>query len=94
MSDRIGKEETLSTISVSPTRGETSLVNLDTTIGTEIRKTGPAMDVSSDAVGRLSIKLVAPLTDLRPGFAPNVWHVQVDPDSVNVLAKPPAVDRR
>ena len=82
----------MSTSSVSPTRGEIWLVNLDPTIGTEIRKTRPAMVVSSDAVGRLPIKLVAPLTDWRPVFAPNVWHVRVDPDAVNGLAKPSAVD--
>ncbi len=67
-------------------------MNLDPTIGTEIRKTRPAMVVSSDAVGRLPIKLVTPLTDWRPAFAPNVWHVRVDPDSANGLAKPSAVD--
>ncbi len=82
----------MSTSNVSPTRGEIWLVNLDPTIVTEIRKTRPAMVVSSDAVGRLPIKLVAPLTDWRPAFAPNVWHVRVDPDAVNGLAKPSAVD--
>lgn len=82
----------MSTSSVAPTRGEIWLVNLDPTLGTEIRKTRPAIAVSSDAVGRLPIKLVAPLTDWRPAFAPNVWHVRIDPDAVNGLAKPSAVD--
>ena len=82
----------MSTSSVAPTRGEIWLVNLDPTLGTEIRKTQPAIVVSSGAVGRLPIKLVAPLTDWRPAFAANVWHVRVDPDAVNGLAKPSAVD--
>jgi len=44
----------------TPQRGEIWLVNFDPTIGAEIRKTRPAVVVSSDAVGRLPIKLVAP----------------------------------
>ena len=35
--------------------------------------------MSSDAVGRLPIKLVAPLTDWKEYFAPNIWHVRIDP---------------
>jgi mRNA interferase MazF len=67
-------------------------VNFDPTVGTEIQKTRPAIVVSSDAVGRLPIKLVAPITDWKPRFAPNVWHVRIDPDAVNGLVKPSAVD--
>lgn len=77
---------------VNPRRGEIWVVNFDPTIGTEIRKTRPAVVISSDAVGILPIKLVAPITDWNPRFAPNVWHVRIDPDSENGLAKPSAVD--
>lgn len=76
----------------TPLRGEIWLVNFDPTIGTEIRKTRPAVVVSSDAVGRLPIKLVAPVTDWKEYFAPNIWHVRIDPDSTNGLAKVSAVD--
>ena len=41
-------------------RGEIWLVTLDPTVGAEIRKTRPVVVVSSDAVGALPIKLVAP----------------------------------
>ncbi|MBC8876607.1 MAG: type II toxin-antitoxin system PemK/MazF family toxin [Planctomycetes bacterium] len=75
-----------------PRRGEIWLVSFDPTVGTEIRKTRPAIVVSSDAVGRLPIKLVAPLTDWKPRYAPNVWHVRIAPDGANGLAKPSAVD--
>jgi mRNA interferase MazF len=37
-------------------------------------------------------KLVAPLTDWKASFSPNVWHVRVDPDANNGLSKPSAVD--
>jgi mRNA interferase MazF len=73
-------------------RGEIWLVTLDPTVGAEIRKTRPVVVVSSDAVGALPIKLVAPLTEWRDYFAGNVWHVKVTPDSLNGLAKTSAVD--
>jgi hypothetical protein len=79
----------LSSPSSSPKRGEIWLVNFDPTIGAEIKKTRPAVVVSSDAVGRLPIKLVAPLTDWKTYYAANIWHVRIDPDSVNGLAKTP-----
>lgn len=50
------------------------------------------MVVSSNAVGRLPIKLVAPLTEWKEYFAPNIWHVRIDPDSSNGVTKPSAID--
>ena len=76
----------------APKRGEIWLVNFDPTVGAEIKKTRPAVVINSDAVGRLPIKLVAPLTDWKEHYAPNLWHVRIDPDSSNGLAKPSAVD--
>jgi mRNA interferase MazF len=73
-------------------RGDIWLVNLDPTVGTEIRKTRPAVVVSSDAVGRLPIRLVAPITDWKDYFARNIWHVRLNPDGENGLIKPSAVD--
>ena len=52
-----------------PQRGEVWLVNFDPTIGAEIKKTRPAIVISSDAVGRLPIKLVTPVTDWKDYFA-------------------------
>jgi len=76
----------------TPQRGDIWLVNFDPTVGTEIHKTRPAVVVSSDAVGRLPIKLVAPLTDWKDHFAPNIWHVWIAPDPTNGLTKVSAVD--
>ncbi len=75
-----------------PKRSEVWTVNFDPTIGTEIKKTRPAVVVSSDAVGRLPIKLIAPITDWKDYFARNVWHVRIDPDSANGLSKASSVD--
>lgn len=80
------------TINPLPQRGEIWLVNFDPTVGTEIRKTRPAIVISSDAAGRLPIKLIAPITDWKDYFAPNFWHVRINPNANNGLTKVSAVD--
>ncbi len=75
-----------------PKRGEVWLVNFDPTLGAEIKKTRPAVVVSSDAIGKLPIKLIAPITDWKAYFNQNLWHVRIEPDSTNGLAKVSAVD--
>ena len=75
-----------------PRRGEIWLVNLDLTIGSEIQKTRPAVVVSTDAVGRLPIKLIAPVTGWKAPFASSMWHVRIDPEDHNGLSKSSAVD--
>ena len=78
--------------SPSPKRGEIWLTNFDPTVGTEIKKTRSAVVISPDAVGRLPIKLVAPITDWKTHYTSNIWHVRIDPDPTNGLTKPSAVD--
>jgi mRNA-degrading endonuclease toxin of MazEF toxin-antitoxin module len=46
-------------------KGEIWQVSFDPTIGDEIRKTRPAVIISSDAVGILNLRVVAPLTAWR-----------------------------
>ncbi|MDM8560826.1 type II toxin-antitoxin system PemK/MazF family toxin [Candidatus Parabeggiatoa sp. HSG14] len=67
-------------------------MNLDPTIGAEIRKTRPVVVVSSDAVGALPIRLVAPLSEWKDYFAQNVWHVKLVANNQNGLAKTSAID--
>jgi len=76
----------------SSKRGEVWIVNFDPTIGTEIRKTRPAVVVSSDAIGRLPIKLIAPITDWKEYYSRNLWHIRIEPDSDNGLLKTSAID--
>jgi mRNA interferase MazF len=73
-------------------RGEIWLVNLDPTIGAEIRKTRPVVVISSDAIGILPIRLVAPITEWKEYFTNNIWHVKLEPDPKNGLNKTSAVD--
>lgn len=80
-----------STTSDEPRRGDVWIVNLDPTIGAEIKKSRPAIIISSDGVGQLPIKLIAPITEWKPQFDRNLWHVRVDPDDSNGLTKVPTV---
>lgn len=75
-----------------PKRGEVWIVNFDPTVGAEIRKTRPAIVLSSDAIGKLPLKLIAPVTDWKEAFAFNIWHVKVVTDGYNGLTKDSAVD--
>jgi mRNA interferase MazF len=68
-------------------RGEIWLVNLDPTIGSEIKKTRPAVIISSDLVGILPLKIVIPFTDWKDRYASASWMVRVEPDQQNGLSK-------
>lgn len=73
-------------------RGEIWLVNLDPTIGSEIKKTRPAVIISSDLVGILPLKIIVPFTDWKDRYETAVWMVRIDPESNNGLSKPSASD--
>jgi len=82
----------LNTNRPNPLRGEIWRINFDPTVGKEIRKKRPAVVVSSDAVGRLPIKLIAPITEWKDDFSHYIWHVKIKPDSKNGLTKISTVD--
>jgi len=73
-------------------RTEIWMVNLDPTIGAEIKKTRPAVIVSDDAIGTLPLKVIVPVTDWKTAFSNVVWMVQLTPNPVNNLRKPSAAD--
>jgi mRNA interferase MazF len=75
-----------------PKRGDIWLVNFDPTVGAEIKKVRPAVVISSDAVGKLPSKLIAPITDWKSYFSQNFWHVKIEPDATNGLTKVSAID--
>jgi mRNA interferase MazF len=74
------------------TRGEIWLINLDPTIGAEIKKTRPAVIISSDAIGVLPLKVVVPLTDWKDRYSIAHWMVPVEPSPQNGLEKSSAAD--
>lgn len=73
-------------------QGEIWLVNLDPTIGAEIRKTRPCVILNDDAIGGLPLKVIAPLTDLKARYRDVPWMICVEPSSVNGLTKPSSLD--
>ena len=81
-----------STIPPNPRRGEVWNVDFDPTIGAEIQKIRPAVVVSINGIGRLPLKLVAPITDWKIHFSGRIWLVNVKPTNTNGLTKESAVD--
>ena len=80
-----------------PQRGEIWLIDFEPTIGSEIKKIRPALVISSDAINKLPIKLVSPITDWKPYFAANFWHIKfwhikIEPTSNNGLSKTSTLD--
>ena len=70
----------MTTNSPSPKRGDIWLANFDPTVGAEIKKIRPSVVVSSDCVGKLPLKLAAPITDWKEYYSGNIWHVKIEPD--------------
>ena len=75
-----------------PRRGDIWLINVDPTVGAEIQKTRPAVVLSSDALGKLPLKIIVPITDWKDYFEENVWHVKIEPEKETGLRKISAVD--
>ena len=73
-------------------RGEVWLIDLDPTVGSEIRKTRPAVIVNDDAVGALPLKVIVPITDWKDHYDIAAWMVRIDPDPMNGLSKVSAAD--
>lgn len=68
------------------------LVNLDPTIGAEIKKTRPCLILNNDDIGLLPLKIVAPFTDHKPHYDKNPWMLTVTPGARNGLEKKSVLD--
>jgi mRNA interferase MazF len=73
-------------------QGEIWLINLDPSVGAEMQKTRPALIVNADTLGRLPLRIVAPITGWKEHFLNNPWMVRIDPSSQNGLTKVSTVD--
>lgn len=82
----------MSTSNLSPLRGEIWKVNFNPTVGDEIQKTRPAVVISSDSVGVLKVKLVAPITKWKNSFSGKLWLVPISPNERNGLTQPSVID--
>lgn len=73
-------------------QGDIWLINLDPTVGAEIKKTRPAIVVSDNALGKLPLKIIVPITDWKEKYELVPWMVNIKPDKMNGLTKESTVD--
>ena len=73
-------------------QGEIWLIDLDPTVGAEMNKTRPAVIVNNDKLGRLPLKIIAPVTDWKEHYSNYPWMVKINPTEQNCLVKISAVD--
>jgi mRNA interferase MazF len=74
-------------MSVNPKRGEIWLVNLDPTIGQEIKKCRPAVVISSDFYSPIPLRIIVPITKWQAKFINRPFMVRIAQDVVNGLAQ-------
>ncbi|MEX2565841.1 MAG: type II toxin-antitoxin system PemK/MazF family toxin [Cyclobacteriaceae bacterium] len=73
-------------------QGEIWLLNLDPTVGAEIKKTRPAVIVNDDTLGKLPLKIIVPVTDWKDRYQIAPWMIKLLPDKDNGLLKVSAAD--
>jgi len=73
-------------------RGEVWLINLDPTVGSEIRKTRPAIIVNDDEMGVLPLRVIVPVTDWKERYKVAAWMVRLESTQANGLSKTSAAD--
>jgi len=67
-------------------------IKLDPTVGAEINKSRPALIINVDALGKLPLKIIAPITDWKEQYSNYPWMVKIIPASINNLTKISAID--
>jgi len=67
-------------------------INLDPIIGSEIKKTRPCLIMNNNKIGKLALKVIAPLTDFKEIYRSVPWMVIIEPSKKNGLKKTSAID--
>jgi mRNA interferase MazF len=68
------------------------LIDLDPTVGSEIKKKRPAIIVNDDSLGKLPLKIIVPVTDWKVQYQIAPWMVKIEPNNQNGLSKTSAAD--
>ena len=68
------------------------LVNLEPTVGAEIKKTRPCVILNDDSIGILPLKVVAPITDFKDKYMEVPWMIKLVRDNSNNLDKDSVID--
>jgi mRNA interferase MazF len=75
-----------------PLRGEVWRIRFDPAQGDEIKKIRTAVVISENAVGRLRLKIVVPITEWKTRYASFPWFVFLAPTPTNGLTKHSGAD--
>ena len=73
-------------------QSEIWLIDLEPTLGAEIKKIRPAIIVNNDILGKLPLKVIVPITDWKPKYHVANWMIKIDPDKNNGLSKTSSAD--
>jgi len=73
-------------------QGEIWLLNLAPTVGAEISKSRPALIINTDSLGKLPLKIIAPITEWKEHYSNYPWMVKIIPTEQNNLSKTSAAD--
>ena len=73
-------------------QNEIWLINLDPAIGAEIKKTRPVVIVNDNAIGKLPLKIIVPITDWKENYTNIPWMIRIVPNDENGLCKLSSID--
>lgn len=68
-------------------QSEIWLIDLNPTKGAEIHKIRPGVIVNDNALGKLPLKIIVPITDWKDRYEIAPWMVKIEPDAENGLNK-------
>jgi len=73
-------------------QGEIWSIDLNPTIGAEIKKVRPAIIVNDDLLGKLPLKIIVPITDWKERYKSAPWMVKIQKNMHNGLTKDSSAD--
>jgi len=73
-------------------QGEIWQIGLDPVRGAEMKKERPGLIINTDALGKLPLKVIVPITEWKEHYDSYPWMVKITPFAQNNLTKVSAVD--
>jgi mRNA interferase MazF len=73
-------------------QGEIWMINLDPTVGAEIKKKRPAIIVNDNSLGKLPLKVIVPITEWKEKYELAPWMIKIESNKQNGLSKDSSAD--
>jgi mRNA interferase MazF len=73
-------------------QGEIWQIGLDPAIGAEMKKTRPGLIINIDALGKLPLKIIVPITGWKEHYDNYPWMLKIIPTEQNGLTKVSSID--